>query len=115
MNRYEGLFILDASAKDEVLKQGIDKIQEAIKATGGKVHNVQRMETRPFARPNSKRQSGYYVNFVFDAPPTAIAELDSRFHLEGGVYRWQFVLRPAEEKPDKKRRKKPEEAAPKAP
>ena len=110
MNKYEGLFILDSSAKEEVLKQAMDKVQDMIKATGGKVITVQKLETHPFARGGGQRQTGYYVNFIFDAPATAVKELNSRFHLEGGVYRWQFTLRPEEDK-KRKKRNKPEEAA----
>ena len=47
--------------------------------------------SRPFSRPNSKHQSGYYVNITFSAPPKAIAEMDAKFHLETGLLRWQFT------------------------
>ena len=108
MNKYEGLFILDPTVKEDALKASIDKVQDMIKATGGKVHTVQKLETRPFARGGGQRQTGYYVNFIFDAPATAVKELSSRFHLEGGVYRWQFTVRPEEDKKRKKRNKPPE-------
>ncbi len=115
MNKYEGLFILENASKEEVIKDEIDKIQAAIKQSGGTVQNVQKMDQRPFARAAGQRDSGYYVNFIFQAPPKAIGELDAKFHLETGLLRWQFTKHqepiPEEEEKKKRRRKKAEEAA----
>lgn len=109
LNKYEGLIIVDASAKEDALKAAIDKVQDAIKATGGKVLNVQKMDQRAFARPNPKRQAGYYVNIIFDAPSNAVADMDAKFHLEGGLVRWQFTRRPEPSKYPKRKRKPTEE------
>ncbi len=106
MNKYEGLFILETSAREEVLKQSLDRIQELIKQAGGKVEKMQKMDQRPFARASGKRASGFYANYVFDAPAKAVAELDAKLYLESGVVRWQFTLvEPVREY--KPRRRKP--------
>lgn len=109
MNKYEGLFILDASSKEENIKKTIEKIQQDIEQAGGSVTTVQKMDQRPFARVTSKRGAGYYVNFVFQAPPKAVAELDAKLHLDTEVFRWQFTLA-VPEQPVRKRRA-PAEAA----
>ena len=111
MNKYEGLFILEASAKDDALQKTINKIEEAIKGTGGKVLEVEKLDQRPFARPRGNQQGGYYVNLSFDAPSTAVRELDARFHLESDVIRWQFTTRASARKDDKKRKRKPTQNA----
>lgn len=115
MNKYEGLFILDAAAKEEVLKEEMDKVQAAIQQAGGAVLNVQKMDQRPFARSRGRHESGYYVNFIFQAPSKAIAELDAKFHLETGLLRWQFTCHEEplseEEEQKRRRRKKAEETA----
>ena len=103
MNKYEGLFILEPTVKEEALKLAIDKIQDAIKNVGGRVSNVQKLDQRAFARSTSKRQSGYYVNFLFEAPQKAIAELNAKFGLETGLVRWQFTLHVVEELPVRRR------------
>lgn len=105
MKTYEGLFILDTGGKEDVSKELMDKLQKSIEHAGGRVDKVQRMGVRPFARDTHKRTSGFYVNFVFDAPPTAIAELDAKFHLEPEVFRWQLSV--AIELPPRKPRKIP--------
>ena len=104
MKIYEGLFILDTAGKEEVSKELVDKIQKNIEHAGGRVDKVQRMGARPFARDTKKRTSGYYVNFVFNAPATAVAELDAKFHLDPEVFRWQISVAPPEQPPRKPRR-----------
>lgn len=106
MNKYEGLFILDASIKEETLKEIIDRVQKDIEHAGGRVETVQKMGQRPLARPIQKQAAGYYVNFIFAAPSKAIAELDAKLHLATDVLRWQFTLAPAEQ-PERKPRRAP--------
>jgi ribosomal protein S6 len=97
------LFILDDGGKEEVSKELVDKLQKSIEHAGGRVDKVQRMGARPFARDTRKRSSGFYVNFIFDAPSTTIAELDAKLHLETEVFRWQFTeaIEPPVRKPRK--------------
>ncbi len=104
MKTYEGLFILEATGKEEVSKELVDKIQKHIEHAGGRVDKVQRMGARQFARDTDKRSSGFYVNFVFNAPPTAIAELDAKFHLDPEIFRWQLFGAAAEPPPRKPRK-----------
>jgi small subunit ribosomal protein S6 len=103
LKTYEGLFILDTGGKEEVSKELVDKLQKSIENAGGRVDKVQRLGARPFARDTRKRTSGFYVNFVFDAPSTTIAELDAKLHLETEVFRWQFTefVEPPVRKPRK--------------
>lgn len=91
MKRYEGLFILNTTAKDEGVKEMIDKITAEITAAGGKVETVQKMDKRPFARVADKKHSaGFYVNVIFESRPDALAHLRSRFGLNNDVFRVLF-------------------------
>ena len=93
MKRYEGLFILNTAGKEEGVKDVIDKISGDITAAGGKVESVQKLDKRPFSRVTDKKvTSGFYVNFIFDAPSAAIAGLRGKFALNGDVYRVLFNL-----------------------
>jgi ribosomal protein S6 len=96
LNRYEGLFILDAAAKEETLKEVTDRIQKEIEQAGGRVEKVQKMGQRPFARTTRKRGAGHYVNFVFEAQSKTISGLNAKFKLDTDIFRWQFALAPAE-------------------
>ena len=55
MKRYEGLFILNTSGKEEGVKDALDKISADIAAAGGKVETVQKMDKKSFARVADKK------------------------------------------------------------
>lgn len=96
MKRYEGLFILNTSGKEEGIKEAIDAISAEINATGGKVETVQKMDKRPFTRVADKRfSSGFYVNVIFAGLPASIATLHSKFALNDDVFRVLFTEAPA--------------------
>jgi len=68
VKRYEGLFILDTAAKEEGVKDAIDKITAEITTLGGKVETVQKMEKKNFSRvANKKHSAGFYVNVIFES------------------------------------------------
>lgn len=92
MKRYEGLFILNNTSKEEGIKEIIDAITADITAVGGKVETVQKMDKRPFSRVADKRNtSGFYVNFIFEASPATAAQLQTRFALKSDVFRVLFT------------------------
>ena len=95
MKRYEGLFILRASAQDDRVKELIDSISAEIGAHGGKVETTQKMDKRPFARVADKKQSsGYYLNVIFQAEPSALVPLRNRFAMNENVLRIFFTVAP---------------------
>ena len=96
MKRYEGLFILETAAKEEGLKDIIDKLSSEITSVGGKVETVQKMDKRNFSRVADKKHSaGYYVNIIFESEPSAIDQMKHRFALNTDVFRTLFSMAPA--------------------
>ena len=96
MKRYEGLFILNTAAKEEGIKDSIDKISAEIASVGGKVETVQKMDKKSFTRvADKKHSSGFYVNVIFESQPSALATLQSRFALSDDVFRVLFTHAPA--------------------
>lgn len=95
MRRYEGLFIFVHTLSEEGLKEAIDKVTAELAASGAKIETVQKMEKRNFARvANKKHPAGYYVNFIFEAPPTVVEEMRRRLALNNEVFRVMFTLAP---------------------
>ena len=96
MKRYEGLFILNTVAKEESIKEAIDKISTEISSTGGRVETVQKMDKKNFARvSNKKYPSGFYVNVIFETKPEAIAVLRKHLAMNEDVFRVLFTEAPA--------------------
>ena len=95
MKRYEGLFILNITGKEDGIKDALDKIEAEIKSAGGKVETVQKMEKKSFARVADKRNtSGFYANVIFSSAPAAIAALRNKFSLNEDVFRVLFTEAP---------------------
>ena len=90
MKRYEALFILNTAGKDEAAPELIEALEKELKAAGAVVNTVQKMDKRTFVRPTRKVSAGYYVNFVFDAPPDSIAPLRAKLALNENVFRVMF-------------------------
>lgn len=96
MKRYEGLFILNTAGQEEGIQDLIERITQEIQQAGGRVETVQKMGRQSFARvANRKVTSGFYVNFIFEAPPQAIAQLRNRFALTEEIFRVMFTVAPA--------------------
>jgi len=96
VKRYEGLFILNTAAKEEGIKDSIDKISAEITALGGKVETVQKMEKKNFMRvADKKHTAGFYVNVIFQCPETVTAQLHHRMTMNDEVFRTLFTIAPA--------------------
>lgn len=101
MKRYEGLFILNTSGKEEGVKDALDKISTEITAVGGAVETVQKMEKKAFARvANNKHTAGFYANIIFSGTPEIVSLLRRKLALNEEVFRVLFTLAP-EPKPAK--------------
>jgi len=99
VKRYEALFILNTAAKEEGIKDIIDKISAEISASGGKVETVQKMDKKNFTRIADKKfTSGFYVNVIFESKPDALASLRHRFTLNEEVFRALFTVAPEPKK-----------------
>ncbi len=96
MKRYEGLFILNTAAKEEGIKDVIDKISAEITSAGGKVETVQKMDKKAFSRvADRKHTSGFYVNVIFETKPASLAQLRTRFNSSEDIFRVIFTNAPA--------------------
>jgi len=96
VKRYEGLFILDTAAKEEGVKDAIDKISAEITTLGGKIETVQKMDKKSFARvANKKHAAGFYVNIIFEGQPSLVDQLKHRFAMNEEVFRVLFTKAPA--------------------
>ena len=74
----------------------VHETAELVKAAGGKVETVQKMDKKAFARIADKRHtSGFYANVIFDGTPAIIATLQKKFSLNEDVFRVLFTLAPA--------------------
>jgi small subunit ribosomal protein S6 len=91
MNNYEALYILDTRGKDDSVQEILDRIETEIRATGGAIQGVQRMDKRKFERGQHGIDTGFFVNIRFAAPTEAIAKLREKFNLNREIFRQMYL------------------------
>jgi ribosomal protein S6 len=86
---------LNTAAKEEGIKDSIDKISAEIVSVGGKVETVQKMDKKHFLRvADKKHTSGFYVNIIFACPESALAQLRTKLGLSEEVFRSLLSVAP---------------------
>ncbi len=89
-NRYEGLLVLNVKGNEDGAKEVIERLEGEFKKEGAQVEQVQKMDRRQFTYVAGPLDSGYYVNFIFNAEPKAIDKIRARFQLDEDVYRQHY-------------------------
>src|SRR5437763_15250705 len=92
--RYEALLVLNTQAKEDNVKEMIERLESEFEKEGAKVEQVQKMDKRHFSYVAGPLDSGFYVNFVFRAEPQLITKLRSKFKLDPEVYRQNYQRLP---------------------
>jgi small subunit ribosomal protein S6 len=88
--RYEALLVLNTQAKEENVKEMIERLESEFEKEGAKVEQVQKMDKRHFAYMAGALDAGYYVNFILNADSQLITRLRTKFKLDPDVYRQHY-------------------------
>lgn len=75
MNKYEMLYILDATATDEAKEATIAKIEAIVTENGGTVEKTDKWGVKKLNYPINYKAEGYYVLMNFECDPALVAEL----------------------------------------
>ena len=89
-NRYEGLLVLNIKGTEEGAKEVIERLEGEFKKEGARVEQVQKMDRRQFSYVAGPLDSGYYVNFIFEAEAPVLEKLRLKFKLDAEVYRQDY-------------------------
>ncbi|MBV8173795.1 MAG: 30S ribosomal protein S6 [Verrucomicrobia bacterium] len=85
-HRYECLLAVDTRGQEDSVKEIIERLESELTKEGAAVEQVQKMDKRPLAYSPRHIDSAYYVNFVFEAEPSLITKLRSKFKLDPIVF-----------------------------
>jgi len=102
-NRYEALLVLNTQAREDTVKEIIDRLESEFQQEGAQIEQVQKMDKRQFSYVAGRLSAGYYVNFVFNADPQLIAKLRSKFKLDPEVYLQNYQRLPEKKEEPTKR------------
>jgi small subunit ribosomal protein S6 len=101
--RYEALLVLNTQAKEDSVKEMIERLESEFEKEGAQVEQVQKMDKRHLSYVGGPLDSGYFVNFILNADPQSIVRLRSKFKLDPNVYRQHYQrLEEKKEKAPKK-------------
>lgn len=89
-NRYEALIVLNTKGNDDTVKEIIERLEGEFNKEGAKIEAVQKMDRRPFSYAPGPLDSGFFVNFIFEAEPALIDKLRVKFKLDADVYRQSY-------------------------
>ena len=89
--KYEGVYCLSDSLKEDALAAASDNVRSDIRKVGGTILGEKPLERRSFARIMQKQQGGYYLEIAFEIETDKIAALKQRHRLDGNVFRVMIV------------------------
>lgn len=91
MNKYELMYIIDASANDEQREAMINKIKDMVVSAGGTVETLDKIGLKKFAYPINYKNEGYYVLMNFTAQPSLPNEMESKMAIMDFFVRSLFI------------------------
>ena len=80
------MLAVDTRGQEDSVKEVIERLESDFAKEGAAVEQVQKMDKRPLAYSPRHIDSAYYVNFVFEADPTLITRLRSKFKLDPIIF-----------------------------
>jgi len=84
--KYEGVYILKLQGQDETIDEMVGKITKELESNGAVLEQIDRIGRKEFVNTNhAKQKHGYYVQYRFEAEPTAIHEVESHLRLNEQV------------------------------
>ena len=89
-NKYEALLVLNTKGNEDGANKIIDRLEGDFKKEGADVEQVQRLDRRHFSYVAGPLDSGYFVNFIFNAEPALIDKLKGKLKLDADIYRAHY-------------------------
>lgn len=93
MKTYEMIYVLDATAADDVKEAFVKKAEEVVTAAGGSVVSVDKWGVKKLAYPINYKTEGEYFVMTFEADGATVKELDRIASLSAEVLRRMITVK----------------------
>lgn len=90
-NFYEKMVILLPTLSEEEVKDSINKISSVITDNGGEILKIDNWGKRKLAYKLNKHSMGYYVLFIFKAPPKVIKAIEEFYKVYDPVFKYMVI------------------------
>lgn len=84
--KYEGVIVLNTKGKDEGVEEVISRIGKEMEEEGVKLQQIDQIGKMDFAYPSRHIESGFYVNYLFEADPSVLGKVQTRLSLIDDVH-----------------------------
>ena len=91
MNKYEVMYIINASVEDDKRAALIESLSGIITAAGGKITKTDEWGMRDFAYRIDDMTKGYYVVTAFESDNAGVKEFDRLMRLNPSVVRHMII------------------------
>lgn len=91
MNKYEVLYIINASLDDSAKDAIIEKFSNLVTVSGGAVESVDKWGVKKFAYEMEFKSEGYYVLMNFTAEASLPAEMERQMRISDDVIRYLVI------------------------
>lgn len=88
MNKYEVLYILNASLSDEEITAHTEKFADIVTKSGGQVEKVDKWGVKRLAYPIKFKNEGFYVLMTYTSDPELPKEIERQMGISDNVYRF---------------------------
>ena len=91
--KYEATIVLDMKGKEDTVDTLVSQLSRDFEQNGAKLEQVDNLGKRKFPYAPRHVESGYFINFQFQAEPAALEVLKAKFRLNDNVYLQYFQRR----------------------
>lgn len=84
--KYEGLIVLNTQGQEDGLSELVSSVAKEMEGKGAKMDEIQQLGRRKFAYNARHLDGGHYVNYIFEAEPEAIEDIQEKLSLHDSVY-----------------------------
>ena len=93
MNKYEILYIVDASISDEEKEKVVQAVTTVVEAAGGKCEEPDRWGVRKYAYAINYKTEGYYCLMNFEAEDSVPAVVASKLNINKNIVRHMIIAK----------------------
>jgi len=84
--KYEGLIVLNSKGQEDSINDLVSSVAKEMESGGAKMDEIQQLGRKKFAYNAQKLEGGHYVNYIFEAEPAAIEQIQSALTLNDTVH-----------------------------
>ena len=91
MRQFETLLLLAPELTADAREELLGGLTAVLEREQGSLVEADHWGMRDLAYPVRKHMRGYYVRLVYNAPATAVAELERNIRITDGIYKFMTV------------------------